>query len=69
MHRSDSHTGMSVASERFSYFAVPVGQAAHTSVDVACTVPLADLIVPGWPGELQVTASAESVLDRYRARS
>ena len=50
-------------------FAVPVGQPARTSVDVTCTVPLADLIVPGWPGELQVTASAESVLDRYRARS
>jgi Flp pilus assembly protein TadG len=52
-----------------SGFAVPVGRPAGTPVDVACTVPLADLIVPGWPGELQVTASAESVLDRYRARS
>jgi Flp pilus assembly protein TadG len=52
-----------------SGFAVPVGRPAGTAVDVACTVPLADLIVPGWPGELQVTASAESVLDRYRARS
>lgn len=50
-------------------FAVAVGRPAHVSVDVRCTVPLADLAVPGLPGSRVVTASATSPLDRFRARS
>lgn len=49
-------------------FAVPVGQPASVRTSVRCSVPLADLLVPGWPGTLDVEASAESVLDRYRGR-
>lgn len=49
-------------------FQVPVGQPATVRVRVSCTVPLADLIVPGWPGHWTVTADASSVLDRYRRR-
>ncbi len=32
-------------------FRVPVGQPAQVRSRVACSVPLADLIVPGWPGQ------------------
>ena len=49
-------------------FQIPVGQPARVSSQVACTVPLSDLIVPGWPGSWTVTAEADSVLDRYRRR-
>ena len=49
-------------------FQVPVGQPARVSARIACTVPLSDLIVPGWPGSWTVTAEADSVLDRYRRR-
>ncbi|MFT3971471.1 MAG: TadE/TadG family type IV pilus assembly protein [Micropruina sp.] len=51
-----------------SGFQIPVGQPARVDAHVACTVPLADLIVPGWPGHWNVTAEAGSVLDRYRRR-
>ena len=49
-------------------FQVPVGQPASVSVRLSCTVPLADLIVPGWPGAWQLKAEATSALDRYRRR-
>ncbi|HMQ39183.1 MAG TPA: pilus assembly protein [Micropruina sp.] len=49
-------------------FRVPVGQPAQVRSRVACSVPLADLIVPGWPGQWGLDAEATSVLDRYRRR-
>ena len=49
-------------------FAIPVGRPASVTVTVDCLVPLGDVLVPGWPGSLPLTASAESVLDRYRER-
>jgi len=49
-------------------FQVPVGQPAGVRVRVGCSVPLADLVVPGWPGAWELTAEASSVLDRYRRR-
>ena len=49
-------------------FAVPVGQAADVSADITCRVDVADLTVPGAPGAITLTASAVSVLDRYRSR-
>lgn len=49
-------------------FQVPVGQPARVDARIACGVPLADLIVPGWPGTWSVDAEAGSVLDRYRRR-
>lgn len=51
-----------------SGFRVPVGQPARVSVDVVCAVPLAELLVPGWPGTWQVRAEGGSALDRYRRR-
>ncbi|MFT3835266.1 MAG: pilus assembly protein [Micropruina sp.] len=49
-------------------FQVPVGQPARVQTRVTCTVPLADLLVPGWPGSWDVSAEAGAVLDRYRRR-
>ena len=51
-----------------SGFQVPVGQPASVRVQVQCGVPLADLVVPGWPGIWQLQADGSSVLDRYRRR-
>lgn len=60
---SSLHTDLDLAG-----FQVPVGQPARVSARVSCSVPLADLIVPGWPGNWEVAAEASSVLDRYRRR-
>lgn len=46
----------------------PPGTPARVAVEVACTVPLGDVIVPGWPGELDLSASAAAVVDSYRGR-
>lgn len=60
-------TGLSIDTD-LGGFQVPVGQPASVSVRLSCTVPLADLIVPGWPGAWQLKAEATSALDRYRRR-
>lgn len=49
-------------------FAVPAGTKALVEVEVTCRVPLSDVTVPGWPGEITLRASAASVLDSYRER-
>lgn len=49
-------------------FQVPVGQPSRVRARVSCTVPLSDLLVPGWPGTWDVSAEAGAVLDRYRRR-
>lgn len=50
-------------------FAVAVGSPASVTVRLRCTVPLADLSVPGMPGQRTVTAQMTSPIDRYRGRS
>lgn len=51
-----------------SGYSVPLGQPALVEVTVTCTVDLADLALPGLPGEKTLTASFVSSLDAYRAR-
>ncbi len=48
--------------------ATPPGTPGRVGVGVRCSVPLADVMVPGWPGELAVEAQAASVVDQYRGR-
>ncbi|MFE0678694.1 TadE/TadG family type IV pilus assembly protein [Streptomyces sp. NPDC058867] len=47
---------------------VPVGQVGTITVTVTCTVPLADLLLPGLPGAKTLTSTATSVVDQYRQR-
>jgi hypothetical protein len=49
-------------------FGAPVGQPAHVTAVVRCTVPLADLTLPGLPGSVLLHASFSSPLDLYRER-
>lgn len=49
-------------------FSVRVGQPAQVSTTVRCTVRLGDLLVPGLPGSVSMSATQTSVLDRYRER-
>ena len=46
----------------------PPGTPAVVVATVRCDVPLGDVLVPGWPGVIEVKATAEAVLDRYRGR-
>lgn len=47
---------------------LPAGTPGSVLTHVTCSVPLADILVPGWPGELTVTAAGSAVVDRYRGR-
>lgn len=51
-----------------SVFAQPVGTPGRVNVTVGCEVPLGDVLVPGWPGTLPVSATASSVVDSFRGR-
>lgn len=51
-----------------SGFTSPPGTAGSVRADVACVIPLADLLVPGLPGAVTVRGEATSTLDRYRGR-
>jgi Flp pilus assembly protein TadG len=44
------------------------GLPGEVAATVTCDVPLADVLVPGWPGTVTVRASATAIVDRYRGR-
>ena len=44
------------------------GLPGRVAATVTCAVPLADVLVPGWPGSVEVRATATAVVDRYRGR-
>lgn len=48
--------------------ALPVGTPGRITAEVDCDVPLGDVLVPGWPGTVRVSASASAPLDSYRGR-
>ncbi|PID98422.1 MAG: pilus assembly protein TadE [Actinomycetales bacterium] len=47
---------------------LPVGVPAVAKVTATCTISLADLGIPGVPGELSLEASSSSPIDAYRER-
>jgi len=50
-----------------SRFLAPLGETGTIRATVSCTVPLANL-VPGLPGSMDVSRSANSPVDPYRQR-
>ncbi|MFE7302568.1 hypothetical protein [Streptomyces sp. NPDC057579] len=51
-----------------SAFASPPGQAASVTATVTCTIPMAQLSVPGLPGSKTLRATAISTVDQYADR-
>ena len=49
-------------------WSLPIGVTGTASATVTCRVALSDLLVPGLPGAIVVTRSADSPIDPYRAR-
>lgn len=49
-------------------FAVPVGTPATVTSDVTCSVPFADVFLPGIPGSIDLAGRGSAALDTYRAR-
>lgn len=51
-----------------SAFQLPPGTTGRITTTVTCRVALDDLLVPGLPGTVTVTATGVAVLDAYRER-
>lgn len=51
-----------------SQFATLPGQPARVTATVSCTVPLANLALPGLPGSVRLQGTFSSPLDVYRSR-
>lgn len=49
-------------------FAAPIGESGDVTVTVVCVVGMADLLAPGLPGSVQVSAEFTSPIDAYRER-
>lgn len=52
-----------------SGFGVAVGNPATIRATVTCSVPFADLVLPGMPGTITLRESGSSALDTYRGRT
>ncbi len=66
--REDGLDCIPVVAVDTSQFAIPPGQPATVTASVSCSVPLANLALPGLPGSTRLTASFTSPLDIYRSR-
>jgi Flp pilus assembly protein TadG len=66
--REDGLDCLPVVAVDTSQFAIPPGQPATVTASVSCSVPLADLALPGLPGSTRLTATFTSPLDIYRSR-
>jgi Flp pilus assembly protein TadG len=49
-------------------FGLPVGQPATVTSTTTCVIAFADLLLPGMPGTISLTAAGASALDTYRSR-
>ena len=49
-------------------FAVPVGTPSTVTSTILCVVDFSDVLLPGWPGSIEVTGRGSAALDTYRSR-
>lgn len=47
---------------------VPVGESGTVSARIGCTVAMSDLLVPGLPGSIHISAQASAPVDSHRER-
>jgi Flp pilus assembly protein TadG len=66
--RQDGLDCVPVVAVDTSQFSIPPGQPATVTASVSCSVPLANLALPGLPGRTRLTATFTSPLDVYRSR-
>lgn len=68
LHTEGLHCRPQTVETDTSGFATPAGEPAQVRTDVACTVALDDLLLPGMPGHLTLRGKSAAALDTYRGR-
>jgi Flp pilus assembly protein TadG len=49
-------------------FAVPPGTPATVTSTISCILDFSDVLLPGWPGSIELTGRGSAALDTYRGR-
>jgi Flp pilus assembly protein TadG len=49
-------------------FGVPAGTASAVTSTISCVVDFSDVLLPGWPGSMELTGRGSAALDTYRGR-
>jgi len=49
-------------------FGVPAGTPSTVNSTVTCRVDFSDIVLPGWPGSIQLIGQGSAALDTYRSR-
>ena len=49
-------------------FGVPAGTPSTVTSTITCSVDFSDVILPGWPGSMEITGRGSAALDTYRSR-
>jgi Flp pilus assembly protein TadG len=49
-------------------FGVPAGTPSTVTSTITCNVDFSDVMLPGWPGSMELTGSGSAALDTYRSR-
>jgi Flp pilus assembly protein TadG len=49
-------------------FGMPAGTRSTVTSTITCNVDFSDVMLPGWPGSLELTGRGSAALDTYRSR-
>ena len=49
-------------------FGVPAGTPSTVTSTITCNVDFSDVMLPGWPGSVELTGRGSAALDTYRSR-
>jgi Flp pilus assembly protein TadG len=49
-------------------FGVPAGTPSAVTSTITCNVDFSDVVLPGWPGSMEITGRGSAALDTYRSR-
>ena len=49
-------------------FGVPAGTPSTVTSTITCSVEFSDVMLPGWPGSMELTGRGSAALDTYRSR-
>jgi Flp pilus assembly protein TadG len=47
-------------------FGVPAGMPSTVTSTISCVVDFSDVLLPGWPGSMELTGRGSAALDTYR---